>query len=441
MSSPTFTILGSGVAGLGAANYLADQGLRARIYDARSRPGGLTTSHTTDDGFNFDEGVHISFTTNERVKELFAKGTNQNFESGKVYCNNLWKDHWIKHPAQVNLNGLPTDLVVNCIKDFVAASTNPEPKIDNYEDWLNAAFGATFAKTFPAVYTVKYHTTEAKNLTTDWLGPRLYRPKLEEVLHGALTKEPLDVFYVNEFRYPTQGGFESFLGHFIQKSDIVSNHEVVSIDPAKQQVAFRNGKIEPYQNLISSIPLPKLIPLIKGAPKDVQDAAARLACSQCVVVNVGINRVLDTKAQWSYFYDEDIPFARVSYRLALSPQTVPAGCSAFQAEIYFSDKYRPLKDSPESWIEPAIDGLIKAGLIESRDEIIHKSAMFLPFANIIFDHDRPKAIETIHGYLNDIGIAYCGRFGDWGYIWTDQAFLSGERAAKVSQNRAAALTL
>ena len=54
-------------------------------------------------------------------------------------------------------------------------------------------------------YTKKYHTTEAKNLTTDWLGPRLYRPTLDQVLLGALKPEPLDVHYVDRFRYPTRG--------------------------------------------------------------------------------------------------------------------------------------------------------------------------------------------------------------------------------------------
>ena len=33
-------------------------------------------------------------------------------------------------------------------------------------------------------YTRKYHTTTADNMSTDWLGPRIYRPSLEEVLAG-----------------------------------------------------------------------------------------------------------------------------------------------------------------------------------------------------------------------------------------------------------------
>ena len=56
--------------------------------------------------------------------------------------------------------------------------------------------------------------------------------------------------------------------------------------------------------------------------------------------------------------------------------------------------------------------------------------MLLRYANVIFDLDRAAALKTVHGYLDDIGIAYCGRYGDWGYMWTDESFKSGERAAE-----------
>jgi len=49
---------------------------------------------------------------------------------------------------------------------------------------------------------------------------------------------------------------------------------------------------------------------------------------------------------------------------------------------------------------------------------------------VIFDLERADALKTVHGYLDDIGVAYCGRYGDWAYIWTDESFMSGERAAE-----------
>jgi protoporphyrinogen oxidase len=283
-------ILGGGMGGFGAANQLHELGIRADLYDQRNRPGGLTSSFDFGDGFIFDEGVHISFTKSERVKRLFEESTEGRYETGNVYCNNYWQGHWIKHPAQVNLHGLPTDLVASCISDFVKAASGQAPAINNYEDWLLAAYGGKFANTFPMVYTRKYHTTEAANLTTDWLGPRLYRPSLDEVLKGALEHEPIDVFYVNEFRYPSQGGFEGFMRALFPKANVNNDHRVTNINTKAKTLRFSSGKSVDFSHLISSIPLPALIPLIEDAPADVLAAAGRLACSQCVVVNIGLNR-------------------------------------------------------------------------------------------------------------------------------------------------------
>lgn len=435
MSMDEFVILGGGMAGFGAANTLHDKGIRARLYEQRSRPGGLTSSFE-ESGFVFDEGVHISFPKNERIKQLFADSA-QRYERGNVYCNNYWRGHWIKHPAQVNLHGLPAPLVVDCIRDFVTASQVAHPPVRNYEDWLLASFGETFAREFPMVYTRKYHTTDAANMTTDWLGPRLYRPNLEEVLRGALEHEPLDVFYVNEFRYPSEGGFESFIRGFYPKAEVHCDHRVTSIDLQGRRLRFAHGGQATFGRLISSLPLPELVPLIDGVPDSVREAAARLACTQVVVVNLGIGRELQTRAQWSYFYDEDIPFARISYRRNLSPHSVPAGCDGIQAEIYFSDKYRPLQGRPEDWIAPAIDSLVRSGVLRGHDDVVHASALWIPYGNIIFDLDRTEAVRRVHDWLRAAGIQVCGRFGLWGYIWTDQAFLSGEKAAERALGLAA----
>jgi len=64
--------------------------------------------------------------------------------------------------------------------------------------------------------------------------------------------------------------------------------------------------------------------------------------------------------------------------------------------------------------------------------------MLLPYANIILISIRTAALKTVHGYLDDIGVSYCGRYGDWGYLWTDEAFISGEGAAERSLKRLSA---
>ncbi len=423
-------ILGSGMGGFGAAYRFHAEGITPVMYDKNTYHGGHTATFRYDSGFLFDQGPHISFTKDPRIQELFADAVDQQYETVQINLNNYWHGHWPLHPVQLHLFGMPEDVIVKVIQDFVEEHHAPERPIKNYADWLLASFGKTFAELFPMTYTRKYHLTTADNMSTDWLGPRIYRPSLEEVLRGALSATAPHVHYITHFRYPTEGGFVSYLQKLLPMGNLKFGHELVAVDPRQREIRFANGVVTKYDGLVSSVPLPDLIPMIKNTPPDVLDAARRLACSTCVLVNVGINREDISKAHMSYFYDEDICFTRLSFPHMLSPRNVPPGAGSIQAEVYFSSKYRPLTGSPNDWIEPVIKDLRRCGLIREDDQILFKNAVLVRHANVIFDLERAAALKTVHGYLDDLGIAYCGRYGDWGYMWTDESFKSGEQAAE-----------
>jgi protoporphyrinogen oxidase len=431
-----FCVLGTGMAGYGAAHRFTAAGARPVVFDKRGHYGGHTASFYYEGGkYTFDEGPHVSFTKEERVQKILADNIDQKYEVLNTRVNNYWKGHWIKHPAQVNLYGLPSDVIVNVIKDFVEARQKQHGAINNYEEWLRASFGHTFAETFPMQYTIKYHTTEAKNMSIDWIGPRLYQAKLEEILRGALAPATADVHYISGFRYPSHGGFVSYLRRFMESADVRLNHKLAGIDPKKKELKFANGTVVPYRGVVSSIPLPDFIPLIAGTPKDVLEAADRLTCSELVIVNLVVNRSDLIDAHWTYFYDQDIFFTRLSTPHLQSPHNVPPGCGSLQAECYYSKKYRPLDRKPEECVEPVIRDLKRCGLLREDDRILFKNTMHIEYANVIFDLERSAALATVHGYLDDLGIGYCGRYGDWVYIWTDESFMSGERAAEKALGR------
>jgi protoporphyrinogen oxidase len=423
-------VIGSGMAGMGAASRLRERGVAPVVYDKNPFPGGHTASFRHDSGFVFDDGPHVAFTKNERLQKILADNVGGEYEVIHCRVNNHWRGHWIKHPAPVNLYGLPQELVDTIIAEFRALEDAPRrPEIRNYEDWLRATYGDTFARTFPMEYAFKYHTCVAEQMTTDWLGPRLYRPKLEEVIYGATHPVTPDVHYVTHFRYPSHGGFYSYLAPWVEASDLHLGTELVAIDPRDRRLRFADGSETDYDKLISSIPLPVLVPMIAGVPDDVVEASQLLACTRCLVVNVGVNREGISESQWTYFYDRDYFFTRLSFQHLLSPHTVPPGTSAIQAECYYSDKYRPIDVTPQECVDNVLRDLRRCGLLREDDEILMTEMRPVRWANVIFDLDRPAAIAAVHGYLDDVGIAWAGRYGDWGYLWTDQSFCSGERAA------------
>lgn len=430
-------ILGSGMAGCGAAYRLHQQGVRPVMYDMHDHYGGHTASYEFSGGWLFDEGPHVSFTQEKRLQDLFAANIGGRYETLSTRVNNHWKGHWIKHPAQCNLHGLPTDLVTRVLVDFIAAQQRPEAPVTNYEEWLRASYGDVFAETFPMQYTVKYHTTAAANMNTDWIGPRLYRASLEEILRGALAPATADVHYISHFRYPSRGGFKAYLEAFVAMADLRLGHRLVRIDPRARTLHFANGVTAGYDGVVSSIPLPELVPLVAGAPAAVREAAASLACTEAVIVCLGVDRPDLIDAHWTYFYDQDYFFTRLSTPHLQSPHNVPPGCGSLQAECYYSRKYRPLDRKPADCTEPVIRDLIRCGVLRESDRILFRHVMHIPYANVIFDLDSGPATRLVHDWLDEAGIRYCGRYGDWAYIWTDQSFVSGENAAQKALDGAA----
>ena len=424
-------VLGSGMAALGAALRLKAEGVPFLVFDARPHHGGHTTSERHADGFVFDDGPHVSFTRDEQIRGLLTEFVGGRERTVPAHINNYWRGHWVTHPIQMHLHELPAEMVVPILVDFIEARTASPRPIESYRDWLVAAYGTTFARTFPEVYGQKYHTTGPETMTTDWLGPRMYRPDLDEILRGALGVPLPNTHYVTEFRYPMEGGFVSYLSPFERMDELRLGHEAIAIDPRERHVVFANGHRQPYRELISSIPLPALIPLVTGAPPLVLDAVARLSFTSVVIVNLGVARNTLSEAHISYFYDEDIRFARLNFPHLLSPGNAPPGAGSIQAEIYVSERYRPLTSSPSLLIPRVIEDLRRTGVLKADDRLLHRDAHLTRFANVIYDTDRAPALGQVRAYLDEVGVAACGRYGEWNHAWTDESFTSGEQAAEI----------
>lgn len=412
-------ILGAGISGISASYHLNQKDIENIIFEKDDDWGGLCGNFEIN-GFRFDKAIHLSFTTNEYVKDLFSKSTE--YITHKPLAYNYYKGSWLKHPAQNNLEPLSLNEKIEIISDFME-NPNQKENIKNYEEWLKAQYGNYFSEHFPIPYTRKYWTLEAKDLSTTWVGNRMYQPNIKEVLKGAFEKETPNTYYASEMRYPLKGGYKSFLNYMRKDCDIRLNKKVIEIDTVNKIVYFEDNTNQKYDDLISSIPLAEYKNLIKDMPIEVKNTCDKLKYTSIALVSIGLNKPNIPKYLWFYIYDKDILASRCYSPSIKSSDNVPDRCSSFQFEVYFSkDKLSTL--SNEELIEHIIEKSEKMNVF-NKEDIIVKDCRVIEYGNVIFYHGMEDDRKIVLDYLEKLNIKTVGRFGKWEYLWSDQSLLSG----------------
>lgn len=409
-------VLGAGIAGLGYASKARGN---VKVFEKNAVPGGLCGSFIID-GFTFDYGIHQSFTTIPEARKLFD---NTDYRCYSPHAANLYYGNDIPNPVIYNLYKFPEEVRTRLITSF--KNRAKDIVVNTYADWLRTTYGDEIKSMFYDVYTRKYWTVTSDEMSVSWIGKRLTEPVLEKIVRGADKKSDEDNYYASEMRYPKQGGFTSFLTSLTESLDIVCGKEAVSIDPDTRLVTFTDGSIVTYDNLASSIPLPVMAEIVRGVPENVKLAASRLKWTNLSIVSVALNKQYVSDYIWDYVYDEDIIVSRINKPGMHSSHNTPPGKSSFQFEIYRQGKE---KANATEDVDSVICAAERLGIAE-KEEILFTDHQQIPYANIIYYNGMEEDRDIVRRYLESRGIKLIGRFGRWEYLWSDQSYMSGVRAA------------
>ncbi|HHL2824793.1 TPA: NAD(P)/FAD-dependent oxidoreductase [Citrobacter murliniae] len=409
-------ILGAGIAGLAAAKKASEKGIDYEVFEAAGSCGGLLDKFEVN-GFRFDNAVHLSFAKEQEVRDIFDK---EEYITHIPAAMNFEHDKWLKHPVQNNLCPLSAKEKVSLIKSFIERP-DCDPA-ENYESWLISQYGYEIANRYPIKYTHKYWQHHAKELSTTWIGSRLRRAAIDEVLFGAMTNETPNDYYVAEMRYPVRGGFKSFIRPLIEGANVRVNHKVSSVDLDSKIIEFHNGVKIKYSKIVNTIPLPEFINLCSSPVNEaVKVSAKELVCTSIDLISVAFKKNI-IKDLWFYIYDEDIYASRAHSPSVKSPDNAPAGMSSLQFEVY-----NPTRKSrfTESELEKnTIYALRKMG-IANDDDILFIHHKNLPWGNVVFKTGMEEHRKVILDYISNKSVKCAGRFGEWDYLWSNQSFMSG----------------
>lgn len=420
-------IIGAGPSGLSAAYHLKENSI---LIEKEKNVGGLGRSREVD-FFIFDHAGHIFFSKDMYANNLFADllPGNHHFQE-----RNSWifsQDVYTRYPFQSNLFGLPQKTIDECIQGLKAALENKgNAAPQNFDEWIEANFGAGIARHFMRPYNKKVWARPLEHLDFSWIEDRVKVPSLEDVIGGS--KASIEDRYGpnSQFGYPLRGGCQSLMDAFLPRlknTDLYLNTELWEIDVKNRGITLSSGRTLGYKFLLSSIPLPELVMKIIDAPKEIVKMADLLRHTSVHCVNIGIDREHLTDKHWIYYPEEKFIFQRLFIQSNASPYVCPEGTTSLTAEISHS-QHKPV--DAENIISRTINDIVKSGLIKSESEVLATDHLNIEYGYIVFDHNRTACVEGIRKFLEEHNIIPIGRYGEWNYFNLDHAFLSGKAAAE-----------
>jgi UDP-galactopyranose mutase len=422
VSEQKIVIVGAGPTGLGAAYRLQELGHRNfRLLEARSKVGGLASSETSPNGFTYDIGGHVLFSHYQYFDRLFDTLMGDEYQE-------LVREAWVwmcgrflPYPFQNNIRHLPKEVVLECLLGLIEAQRTPIDlsAIDNFEELIHKQFGAGIAKYFMMPYNFKVWAHPPRLMNKEWIGERVSTPPIERVLGNVvLDRDDAGWGPNNTFKYPRYGGTGGLFERVVPyvKEHLALETPTVGVDAARKEVILADGTREPYDLLLSTMPLDHLVTMTAGAPDAVRDAARCLRHSGSFIVGVGVDRPARTSKCWMYFPESDAPFYRVTYLSNYSPEVVPDHTRqhSLLAEISHSE-FKP--ENRCTIVDQTIEGMLNTRLLDESDveKIVDTYVIERDYTYPTPSLERDGALRTIQPWLESRDIYSRGRFGAWRY--------------------------
>ena len=419
-------ILGAGLTGMSAAIELGRRGVGHRIFEKLAQPGGHVVT-IEDNGFRFDRTGHLLHLKNDALRpevlDWIGPDHLQIQRRSVIWSNGVYT----RYPFQANTFGLPPEVAYDCVQGFLAAhfaqkENAPQPK--NFEEFCLRHFGEGISRHFMIPYNSRLWGVHPREITSAWCQRFVPLPRLEDVIAGAVGLNDRELGYNSHFIYPRLGIGELSQSMAGRVPSLELERSPLRIELSARRLLFENEQV-PFNVLLSSIPLPRLIELIDEVPESVKEAVAKLRCSHLHYLDVALRRQSGKDFHWAYVPEEKYPFYRVGCYSHFSAALAPPGKASLYVEL--ADRSPPKLDR---LLPEVTRGLIEMSIIDSADEIEFVRARRIDYAYVIFDHEYFAALEVIRPFLAESRIISSGRYGDWNYSAMEDAILFGKAAAK-----------
>lgn len=418
-------IIGAGIAGLTAADYLNKHHIPFILFEAGPKIAGLASSFTDKEGFTHDFGAH--FITNRLANAI---GIGDKCRNVKHYGEAVWfKKKSYNYPF--GLVARP-ELSFGFLKDKIN-SLGRKQTTDSAADWFRQKYGSALADQVALPLIEAWSGEPAENLSAS-LGDGLFGGSVFKTFYlklaGLLTGHAVACGYNREkpetpsvwHVYPEHGistvceklaeGIEDKIRLNSPVSEIIVENEGVAAITVKEE------KI-PVAAVISTAPANILSKLVKGTNALKETAEFRYRAMKFLNIRLKGEKLMPDTTMW--FPEKRFPFFRITEATYSMPWLAPKGKTILTVD-FGCEKNDPIWNMEEKDLLELSLKHIEELVPDIRERYLGSSVLRTTIAYPVYLKDYEAARKEFERSTNIRNLLSVGRNGEFSHMFMEDVY-------------------
>ncbi len=417
MTQVKYLIIGAGISGLTAANYLKKDYL---LIEKENEPGGYCrTIHRGD--YVWDYAGHFFHFKTDEFRRLFHENIpEQDIISQTKRTKILYKGQLVDYPFQTNIHQLEKQEFIDCLYDLFQRKEKTE--YSDFLDMLYGKFGKSIVEKFLKPYNEKLYACDLHQLDKDAMGRFFPYADIPQII--ANMKREQDSSYNSTFLYPRNGAgsFLDVLYRRLDATEVRLGCTLTRVD-AERKLAYTDGGEEiSFEYLINTAPLNHFLAML--GTDAALELNGRLSYNKVLVFNLGFSKKSAFKEHWIYVPDKDVNY----YRIGFYDNILSTDKLSMYVEIGYP---KDAAVDTEQQLALTLENLKRCGIVTEDNSLIASSTILMDPAYVHIRRDTEAAIAEMKRSLAVSGIHTIGRYGGWTYCSMEDCMLEAKELVQA----------
>lgn len=433
-------VVGAGPAGLSSALELVRNGVKVAVVESGTQVGGMTRSFDLWD-HRVDLGPHRFFSKDPRVTSLWLKMAGDDVHQFDRITRILYQGELYAYPLKPleTLAKLGPVRAAACISSYLwqRPIKRQAGDAETFEDWVVARFGRKLFEIFFRSYSEKLWGIPCERIDSDFAAQRIKGFNLREAVVNAIPGvRRSHVTLADRFPYP-RGGAGSVYRRMAD--EIAKSGGTLKLECPVTGIRCERGRVRGVQlgdgsvlecgNVVSTMPLDRLMKGIRGIPDDVQRSMDRLRFRNTLLVYLKVEGKKHFPDHWIYVHTPELRVGRITNYGNWRAAREAVNWTVLSLEYWCDRTDSDWKADDGELIERAERELIATGLVGS-SPIIGGHVERIGRCYPVYEQGYRECLQPVQAALEGIGgLSVIGRYGSFKYNNQDHSILMGLLAA------------